>query len=94
MGKMVRVGIIGDFDPKSAYHRATNEALVHAADSLGVGVDTVWVATPSIEQGRAREVLTGFDALWCAPGSPYASMSGALRGIQFARAAGVPYLGT
>ncbi len=94
MSKTVRVGMIGDFDLTSASHRATNEALGHAADSLGKRVETVWIPTPTVERDGAQAVLAGFDALWCAPGSPYASMEGALKGIQFARTADIPYFAT
>jgi CTP synthase (UTP-ammonia lyase) len=38
--------------------------------------------------------LRRFDALWCAPGSPYQSMDGALQGIRFAREEGWPFIGT
>jgi CTP synthase (UTP-ammonia lyase) len=36
----------------------------------------------------------GFDGLWCVPGSPYASMEGALNAIRQARESGLPFLGT
>ncbi len=89
----LKVGIIGDFDPGSPSHRATNEALEHSARHLAVALDHVWIPTPSLD--RAGEaILDRFDALWCAPGSPYASMNGALRGIQFARERDLPFLGT
>lgn len=38
--------------------------------------------------------LGGFDAVWCVPASPYADTAAALAAIGFARAAGVPFLGT
>jgi CTP synthase (UTP-ammonia lyase) len=40
------------------------------------------------------ERVSGFDGLWCVPGSPYNSMDGALRAIQSARASGRPFLGS
>jgi CTP synthase (UTP-ammonia lyase) len=39
-------------------------------------------------------MLQQFDALWCAPASPYKSMQGALQAIQFAREQGWPFIGT
>jgi CTP synthase (UTP-ammonia lyase) len=38
--------------------------------------------------------LTAYDAVWCAPGSPYLSLDGALAGIRFARENAVPFIGT
>jgi CTP synthase (UTP-ammonia lyase) len=90
---MVTVGIIGDFNPESETHRATNEALQHAAHALAISVTVSWVPTIKLSQGAVADVLAPFDALWAAPGSPYASMDGALRGIRFAREQGWPFFG-
>jgi CTP synthase (UTP-ammonia lyase) len=87
-------GIIGDFDPQLRYHLATNEALDHAASALSVTVDCIWLPTESLDHADCEATLQGFDALWCAPASPYNSMRGALQGIQFARAQGWPFIGT
>lgn len=89
----IRVGIVGDFKPDSVYHRATNEALAHAAHSMSATVNCTWVPTPSLDQD-AEATLGQFDALWCAPGSPYESMEGALQGIRFAREKDRPFFGT
>ena len=53
-----------------------------------------WVATDDLDRNGADELLAGADAIWCAPGSPYRSLDGALEGIRFARERGVPFLGT
>jgi CTP synthase (UTP-ammonia lyase) len=91
---MVRVGIIGDFNPESETHRATNEALHHAAHALATVVTVSWMPTAELSHGAAEQVLDPFDGLWVAPGSPYRSMEGALRGIRFAREQGWPFFGT
>jgi CTP synthase (UTP-ammonia lyase) len=89
----VRIGIIGDFDPKKISHRATHEALLHSADYLGINLDIDWLPTKPLESA-ADEALKGYDGLWCAPGSPYISYHGALRAICFAREHDVPFIGT
>jgi CTP synthase (UTP-ammonia lyase) len=94
MNEPLRVGIIGDFNPQLRYHLATNEALDHAASALSVTVDSTWVPTESLDHADYEATLQRFDALWCAPASPYNSMQGALRGIQFARQQGWPFVGT
>ena len=63
-----------------------------AAQAAGCAVEGIWVATPEPERDPA--LLAGYDAIWCVPGSPYASMAGALAAIRFAREQGVPFLGT
>ncbi len=94
MNSEVSVGVVGDFSPSSESHRATNEALKHAADALGATVNVQWIPTPELDGAPAETVLGRFHGLWCASGSPYQSMSGALEGIRFARERGWPFFGT
>ena len=94
MTNTLRVGIIGDYDPRNTTHTATNAALQHAAGALSLAVDCTWLPTPSLEDDGHVTVLSHFDALWCAPGSPYQSMNGALRAIRFAREQDWPFTGT
>ncbi len=88
------IGIIGDFNPANKHHRATNAALEHAGTALSMDVAPVWVATETLDDATQIAALEQFDALWCAPGSPYASMQGALNAIQFAREKDRPFVGT
>jgi CTP synthase (UTP-ammonia lyase) len=94
MDHPLRIGIIGDYDPNLRYHIATNEALKHAAKGLGVALDFEWLPTLPLEEKSSQMGLKSFDALWCAPGSPYESMRGALKSIRFAREKGWPFIGT
>lgn len=91
---MVTVGIIGDFDPDSETHRATNDALQEASHALAIPVSVSWVSTVALSHGAVEDTLASFDALWAAPGSPYRSMEGVVRGIRFAREKGWPFFGT
>jgi CTP synthase (UTP-ammonia lyase) len=94
MSERLKVGVIGDYDPNLWFHIATNEALGHAAAALSVSLDSSWIPTPSLAKCFIEPTLKSFDALWCSPGSPYKSMDGALRAIQFAREQGWPFIGT
>jgi CTP synthase (UTP-ammonia lyase) len=94
MNAEIKVGVIGDFNPRSDTHRATKNALKHAADSLSTVVTIEWIATEDLERTAAHTILRRFDALWCAPGSPYKSMVGALQGIEFARETSRPFFGS
>jgi CTP synthase (UTP-ammonia lyase) len=94
MEPTIKVGIIGDYNPDLNFHRATNEALMHAASTLSLALDIKWLSTQSLEDKHQQKSLEEFDALWCSPGSPYNSMEGALQGIRFARERGVPFIGT
>ena len=94
MSSEITVGVIGDFNPSSETHLATNAALKHAAEFLSMGVGIEWIATPQLERIPVGTVLRRFHALWCAPGSPYKSTIGALEGIRFARESDTPFFGT
>jgi CTP synthase (UTP-ammonia lyase) len=94
VSRPLRVGIIGDFDASYPSHAATNAALSHVATALSLAVDLSWLATRSLDDEGSEAILSPCDALWCAPGSPYKSMDGALKAIQFAREKGRPFVGT
>ena len=81
-----RIGVVGDFDPANATHRATNAALEH------VGLGFEWVPTDAGGDWPAR--LASYDGIWIAPASPYRNMDRALAAIRFARERGVPLVGT
>jgi CTP synthase (UTP-ammonia lyase) len=81
-----RIGIVGERIPDFPPHLATDAALEHTAEALGVELDARWIATD--------EELPELDAIWCAPGSPYRSLYGALAALRHGRERGVPTLGT
>ena len=83
---MLRVAVIGDFRPGNETHIAIEQSLVHT----GVVCQVEWIATPEVTERS----VAGSDGIWCAPGSPFASLQGALDGIRTARENGVPFLGT
>ncbi len=94
MSDAVRIGILGDFNEEFRSHHATNDALQHAAAKLNQALESQWIPTPSLLQPNAQKVLESFDGLWAAPGSPYRSMDGMLKGIEFARRRDWPFLAT
>lgn len=94
MDKIVRIGIIGDYNPESRYHRATDESILQAAAALELTPEISWLPTPGLEGVHTTQRLDGYDGLWCSPGSPYASMQGALDGIRYARERGKVFVGT
>lgn len=89
----IHVALVGDRNLEVPAHAAIPLALSLAAAALGVEVDPVWVPTAELE-AQGLERLGNPDAIWCVPGSPYASMTGALGAIRHAREHGRPFLGT
>lgn len=92
-GRLLRIGIIGDFNPQYHTHVAIDAAIAHAAARFTEPLQPQWVPTPSIAAAPER-ALAGFDALWASPASPYASAEGMLLGVRFARTHGVPFTAT
>jgi CTP synthase (UTP-ammonia lyase) len=90
----VRIGILGDFDPGSRGYKAINDSLQHCATKLQIKLDSQWIATPSVLAPDAKKMLESLDGIWAAPGSPYKSFDGMLKGIEFARRRDWPFLGT
>lgn len=91
---MVKIGIIGDYDSQRVYHTATNDSLGHAAAALNLDLSPEWIPTPKLDEESVLEGLDSYHGLWCSPGSPYLSMTGALAGIRFAREKDWPFIGT
>jgi CTP synthase (UTP-ammonia lyase) len=91
---MSRIAVIGDFDPTHETHTAIAVAVGHSDHLRGREPSKLqWVATPECETMRDAD-FAEYDGLWIAPGSPYQSLDGALKAIQFARTHGVALLGT
>ena len=86
----MKLAIIGEYNPDFEPHVQTDAAIAHAASALGLDVQSEWISTADARITH----LTGFDALWLAPGSPYRNLSGTLDAIRFAREHNVATLGT
>jgi CTP synthase (UTP-ammonia lyase) len=94
MKHQVRIGIVGDRKLGYRGHVATDESLRHAARAAGAAVETVWLSTAALESAANDRDLEAFDGLFLTPGTPYASLPGALRSLRFARERGWPLLAT
>ena len=86
----MRLAILGEFDPAFRPHAATNDAIRHSRDRLGIDLHSQWLSTADV----TAEAISDCDGLWIAPGSPYKSMERTLEAIRYARENAVPCLGT
>ena len=90
---IVRLAIVGEFNPAFAPHAAVNATVAQVAASREIDVRAEWVATDVIAtEGTSR--LESYDAIWISPGSPYRNLDGALAAIRYAREHDIPTLGT
>jgi len=84
------VALVGDRSASIRAHARIPQLLDALRDQEGIALDAYWIPTPDAE---SRD-LTGFDAIWLVPGSPYASEDGAVAAVRTAREQGIPYFGT
>src|SRR6185295_19227481 len=94
MDRVLRIGIVGDFERTRFSHWATEAAFFHAATQLGLYLELHWWGTEQLASRGAAHCLAGVAGVWGAPGSPFASTEGMLAAIRHARESGLRYLGT
>lgn len=87
-----RLAIVGDYDPTMYTHLAIDDALRHVRELREHALEWNWIATTALAT-NAHNRLALVDAICLAPGSPYASMDGALAAVRYARETGIPFLG-
>ena len=87
---MLRIAILGEFTPAFPPHLATNAAIQHSRDALGIPIEGEWVSTENI----GPPLFERYSGIWVAPGSPYKNLDLTLWAIQHARENGIPCLGT
>jgi len=87
-----RIAVVGDHDLTMYTHLAIDEALRHVSAARHLPVEWTWIGTTQVA-AAPDAMLSGIDGVWLAPGSPYASMDGALAAIRFARERQIPFLG-
>jgi CTP synthase (UTP-ammonia lyase) len=85
-----RIALVGDRSANVRAHARIPGLINALLTRESIALDPYWIATP--DAGDCD--LTGFDAIWLAPGSPYASAAGALRAVRTAREHAIPFLGT
>jgi len=85
-----RVALVGDRSANVRAHGRIPMIIDALLDREGIALDPYWIATADV--GGCE--LSGFDAIWLLPGSPYVSAEGALAAVKTAREHGIPFLGT
>lgn len=85
-----RVAIVGDRSPSVRAHARIPVIIEALRQREGLMLDAYWIPTDDAGAGD----LSGFDAIWLAPGSPYKSAAGAIEAARTAREQAIPFLGT
>jgi CTP synthase (UTP-ammonia lyase) len=85
-----RIAVVGDRSANVRAHARIPRLIDALLTRDSIALDPYWIATPDV----AECDLSGFDAIWLVPGSPYESAEGALAAIRTAREQRIPFLGT
>ena len=91
---MIAVSVLIDLPAGQAYHRATLEAVEHAAQATGISAGSVVVPTADVDDGFLAGVGRRGTAVIIGPGTPYRNPDAAHEVIRLARERGVPLVGT
>lgn len=86
-----RIALVGDRSPSVVSHTRVPLLLDALAERDRLVLDAYWIPSEDAEEEGA---VSGFDAVWVLPGSPYRSQAGVLAAIRTARVEGIPFLGT
>ena len=85
-----RIALVGDRSANVQAHARIPGIIDALLAREGIALDPYWIATKDADSCD----LSGFDAIWVTPGSPYESFSGALAAVRTAREQGIPFFGT
>jgi CTP synthase (UTP-ammonia lyase) len=85
-----RIALVGDRSPHVRAHGRIPVIIdaLHRRD--GLILDPYWMPTEDLTDSE----LSGFDAIWLTPGSPYRSPERAVAAARIAREQAIPFLGT
>lgn len=89
----IKVALVGKYIELHDAYMSVREAIKHAALSLGVEVDLVWVHSSELEKGRGWDAVKGVDGIIVPGGFGSRGIEGKIKTARYARENRVPYLG-
>ena len=94
MGQTRRIAIVGERDMAKRAHAGIEASLALFRRDFDAGLTYEWIPTSRIDPGSVNQVFENATGVWCTPGSPYESTSGAILAIENARQHRKSFLGT
>ncbi len=88
-----QVALVGKYVELHDAYMSVREALKHAALSLGIDVEILWVHSSELEKGRGWEEIKRADGVLVPGGFGSRGTEGKILAIRYARENKVPYLG-
>jgi CTP synthase len=88
----VEIGVLGKYTGLSDSYASIKEAVAHAGAELAIKPTMRWIEGEDLEKGDMSK-LDGIGALIVPGGFGKRGIEGMIKGIQYAREKGIPYLG-
>jgi CTP synthase (UTP-ammonia lyase) len=92
--KRPRIALVGERDIAKKAHLGIEASLAFYRRDFDSRLDFDWIPTASITTDSIQDIFREATAIWCTPGSPYESTSGALLAVRHARTEKKVFLGT
>lgn len=92
MEKIVKIGLVGDFDKRIDSLVKLNEAVEDCIPHLNFSFQATWIPTASIDNNFLSQ--HSFNGFWVVPGSPYKNDEGVYDLIKWSRENNFPLLGS
>ncbi len=89
----LQVALVGKYVELHDAYMSVREALKHAALSLGIEVEILWVHSAELEKGRGWEEIYKADGILVPGGFGSRGTEGKILAIRYAREHKIPYLG-
>lgn len=89
----VRIALVGKYVELHDAYMSVREALNHAALSLNLDLDIVWINSTDLEKGNNFQALTDCDGIIVPGGFGSRGVEGKINAARFARENRIPYLG-
>jgi len=87
---MTRIALLGEHNPTSETHLATQEAILHSSKYLEAEIVAEWISSNEVSQS----ILEDYQGLWVMPGAPHHNLENSLSAIRYAREKQLPTFGT
>lgn len=92
--KTQRIIFVGERDPTKKAHQGIEASFARYHREFGSPLRYDWVPTSTITAESVGGIFRDAAGVWCTPGSPYESTSGALLAVKYARIEKRAFLGT
>jgi CTP synthase len=90
---VVKIALVGKYVELKDAYMSVREAVNHAALSLGLEAEILWILSSDLEKGRGWETLKSADGIIVPGGFGSRGIEGKIQTARYARENHIPYLG-